>query len=136
MSPAPFFDPEVGASSNGLMDWNFPKMQQAGAHVTIGSDWGVTTDPSLFKDLAKIVKQVGLGDAALGGETLCRMLTLNGAMAVGREKEVGSIEVGKKANFIVMDRDLSKGEFEGAKVLRTYFEGEKVWDARDEKSTP
>lgn len=131
MSPAPFFDPSIGASSNGLMDWNFPKMQQAGAHITIGSDWGVMTDPSLFKDVAKIVKQVGSGDMHRGGEIMCRMLTLNGAIAVGREKEVGSIEVGKKANFIVVDRDLSRGEFEGARVLRTYFEGEKVWDARD-----
>jgi hypothetical protein len=29
---------------------------------------------------------------------------------------------------MVVDRDLSKGDFEGARVVRTYFEGEKVWD--------
>lgn len=113
------------------MDWNFVRMMDAGAHITIGSDWGAVPDPSLFEHMAKIVGQVGRGDRAAGGETLCRMMTLNGAMAVNREKELGSIEVGKKANFIVMSQDLSKGEFEGAKVLRTYFEGEKVWDAAE-----
>jgi hypothetical protein len=36
--------------------------------------------------------------------------------------------VGKTSNFIVVDRDLSRGEFEGARAVRTYFEGKKVWD--------
>lgn len=106
-------------------------MMDAGAHMTIGSDWGAVPDPSLFQHMAKIVETVGQGDKVLGGEALCRMMTLNGAIAVNREKEMGSIEVGKKANFIVMNQDLSKGEFDGAKVLRTYFEGEKVWDAEE-----
>lgn len=131
MSPAELFVHPVTAASKGLMDWNFTRMMDAGAHITIGSDWGAVPDPSLFNSMAKIVDGVGRGDRAAGGETLCRMMTLNGAIAIGREKELGSIEVGKKANFIVISRDLSKGDFEGAKVLRTYFEGEKVWDAAE-----
>lgn len=129
MSPAELFVHPVTAASNGLMDWNFPKMLAAGAHVTIGSDWGAVPDPSLFSPLAQIVETVGKGDRARGGEALCRMVTLNGAVAVGKGEVLGSVEVGKKANFIVVDRDLSKGEFEGARVLKTYFEGNKVWDA-------
>lgn len=113
------------------MAWNFTKMIDVGAHITIGSDWGAVPDPSLFQHMANIVETVGRSDRVAGGEALCRMMTLNGAMAVNREKELGSIEIGKKANFIVMSRDLSKGEFDGAKVLRTYFEGEKVWDAEE-----
>jgi predicted amidohydrolase YtcJ len=131
MSPAELFIHPVTAASEGLMDWNFVRMMDAGAHITIGSDWGAVPDPFLFEHMAKIVDRVGRGDRVAGGEALCRMMTLNGAMAVNREKELGSIEVGKKANFIVMSQDLSKGEFEGAMVLRTYFEGEKVWDARE-----
>ncbi len=131
MSPAGLFVHPVTAASNGLMDWNFTKMMNAGAHMTIGSDWGAVPDPALFQHVAGIVEVVGRGDKVAGGEALCRMMTLNGAMAVNREKEVGSIEVGKKANFIVLSQDLSKGEFDGAKVLRTYFEGEKVWDANE-----
>ena len=56
------------------------------------------------------------------------MITLSGAEAVGREAEMGSIAVGKKANFIAVDRDLSRGEFADAKVLKTWTEGELVWD--------
>ncbi|KAF1931497.1 amidohydrolase 3 [Didymella exigua CBS 183.55] len=131
MSPAELFVHPITAASEGLMDWNFVRMMDAGAHITIGSDWGAVPDPSLFEHMAKIVDTVGRGDRVAGGEALCRMMTLNGAMAVNREKELGSIEAGKIANFILLSQDLSKGDFEGAKVLRTYFEGEKVWDASE-----
>ncbi|RYN56073.1 hypothetical protein AA0117_g13279 [Alternaria alternata] len=127
MSPAEFFVHPATTASGGLMDWNFTKMMDASAHITIGSDWGAVPDPSLFQHLANIVETVGRGDKVAGGEALCCMMTLNGAIAVNRERESGSIEVGKKANFIVLSQDLSKGEFDGAKVLRTYFEGEEVW---------
>lgn len=110
------------------MDWNFPKMLAADAHVTIGSDWGAGPSPDLLPCLGGVVASVGGGDVVLGGERLCRMLTLAGAEAVGREKEVGSIEVGKKANFIAVDKNLSRGEFEGASIVRTWFEGEVVYE--------
>ncbi|KAJ4309168.1 hypothetical protein N0V94_009050 [Neodidymelliopsis sp. IMI 364377] len=131
MSPAELFVHPVTKASDGLMDWNFTKMMDAGAHITVGSDWGAVPDPSLFQHMTNIVEIVGQGDKAAGGEALCRMMTINGAMAVNKEKETGSIEVGKKANFIVLNQDHSKGEFDGARVLRTYFEGEKVWDVNE-----
>ncbi|KAH7359735.1 amidohydrolase 3 [Pyrenochaeta sp. MPI-SDFR-AT-0127] len=129
MSPAELFVHPVTAANSQNMNWDFPMMMDAQAHITIGSDWGAVPDPSLFEAMGKIVETVGRGDKVKGGETLCHWMTLNGAIAVEKDKEVGSIEVGKRANFIVTDRDLAKGDFAGAKVLRTYFEGEKVWDA-------
>ena len=56
------------------------------------------------------------------------MITLSGAEAVGKEMEMGNIAVGKKANFIIVDRDLSRGEFADAKVLKTWAQGMLVWD--------
>ena len=129
MSPSVFFSHPLTEASGGLMDWNFNKMIDAGAHVTIGSDWGVPEDPSPFPALALIVEKVGNGNKVKGGEILCRMLTLSGAEAVGAEKKTGSIEVGKRADFIALDKDLSKGDFEGVKVLRTWFAGEVVWES-------
>lgn len=123
MSPAFFFRHPVTEASGGLMDWNFAKMRSAGAHMTIGSDWGAGADPDLLPCLQGVIEDAG------GAENLIRLLTLSGAEAVGMEKEVGSIEVGRKANFIVVSKDLSKGEFEGAKVLGTWFEGECVFEA-------
>jgi predicted amidohydrolase YtcJ len=116
-----FFNHPATASSNGLMDWNFSKMLDNNAHITIGSDWGDSSDPSLFGHCAGIVEKVG-------AVKLCRILTLSGAEAVGREGDTGSIGVGKKANFIALSRDLSNGEFEGVEVLSTWFEGEVVYE--------
>lgn len=128
MSPALFFGSQLEENSE-LMDWNFASMQSAGAHITIGSDWGAAPDPNILNYMANKLEQIGDGSTQRGAELTLRMLTLNGAQAVGKEREAGSIQVGKKANFIVVDRDLSKGNFAEANVLRTYFEGEKVWDA-------
>ncbi|KAF2033665.1 amidohydrolase-like protein 3 [Setomelanomma holmii] len=89
ISPAELFTHPITLASNALMDWNFPRMLASGAHITIGSDWGAVPDPSLFSAMASIVSTVGNGDKAKGGEMLCRMFTLNGAIAVGKEKDQG-----------------------------------------------
>ena len=128
MSPAFFFSHPVTESSGGLMDWNFPKMQDADASMTIGSDWGAGEEPDLLPCVARVVEKIGNGDKTVGGQRLCRWLTLSGAEAVGRGKELGSIEVGKKANFIAVDKNLAEGEFEGANVTTTWFEGEIVFE--------
>jgi len=128
MSPAFFFTHPITAVSGGLMNWDFAKMLAYKAHVTIGSDWGAGEEPDILPFLDGIVEVVGGGDRQAGGENLCRMLTIAGAEAVGRERDLGSIEVGKRANFIAVDRDLSRGEFDGASVLTTWFEGEVVYE--------
>lgn len=59
-----------------------------------------------------------------------KSFTINSAYILGREKEIGSLEVGKKADFIVLDKniftvhplDISK-----INVERTYFNGELVY---------
>jgi predicted amidohydrolase YtcJ len=127
MSPTCFFKHPITAS-NDLMDWNFSEMVKHNAHVTIGSDWIGNPPLSILAPCAGIVDDVGQGSRQKGGELLCKMLTLNGAEAVGWEKQTGSIAVGKKANFIAVNRDLSKGDFDGAEVLKTWFEGELVWE--------
>lgn len=125
MSPAFFFRHPVTEASGGLMDWNFVKMRKADAHMTIGSDWGAGAEPDILPCLSGIVDDAG------GAGNVIRLLTLAGAEAVGREKEVGSIEIGKTANFVVVSQDLSKGEFDGAKILETWFEGECVFESED-----
>ncbi|KAK4936396.1 hypothetical protein LTR10_022722 [Elasticomyces elasticus] len=109
MSPAFLFVNPVTAASGGLMDWSFPKMLKANAHTTIGSDWGAGELPNLLPCMAGIVEGLGLE-------------------AVGREKETGSIEIGKKANFVAVSEDLSMGDFDKARILITWFEGEIVYE--------
>lgn len=74
----------------------------------------------------------GAATRTAAAEAIVRMLTLSGAEATGRDDISGSIEVGKKANFIMVDRDLSRAEFQGAIVMGTWFEGERVWESSSE----
>ena len=56
--------------------------------------------------------------------------TINGAYANFLEKETGSIEKGKFADLIVLNKNLfkiHKDEISKAKVLLTLFEGEEVF---------
>ena len=59
-------------------------------------------------------------------------LTYNGAWQLGLEHERGSIKVGKYADFVIVDKDVIKesfpvNEIHTAKVVNTFFEGEKVY---------
>lgn len=62
---------------------------------------------------------------------MVKSFTINGAYAIFREDEVGSIEVGKYADIIVVDKDIFNMkpiDIEKAKVLMTFFDGELVYN--------
>lgn len=67
----------------------------------------------------------------LSAEEILRAITIERAKAVGREHELGSIQTGKLANFISVDRDLTQGSFEEAKVLKTWHRRKSVWSSAD-----
>jgi predicted amidohydrolase YtcJ len=55
---------------------------------------------------------------------------VDAAWAAFMENQVGSIEPGKKADFIVLDRDLMSvdvAEIPFVQVLETWLDGELVW---------
>jgi hypothetical protein len=63
-------------------------------------------------------------------EQMIRSFSINGAYANCLEKETGSIEVDKKADLVVLDKNLFEipvNEIHKAKVLMTLFEGEEVF---------
>jgi len=56
--------------------------------------------------------------------------TINGAYANFLENEVGSIEVGKKADMVVLSENLFKIETEeiaNVEIKMTFFEGKRVY---------
>jgi len=59
-----------------------------------------------------------------------KMFTINAAYVLGKEKEVGSLEIGKKADFIVLDKDIFTIEpldVHDINIESTYFNGELVY---------
>ena len=64
--------------------------------------------------------------------TLLAAYTIGGAWAAFREREVGSIEVGKRADLALLERNLFEipaHEISETRVLRTWFEGREVYRA-------
>ena len=65
-------------------------------------------------------------------EQALQALTINGAWQLGLETERGSIKVGKYADFVLADQDVFScpvTDIHNTKVVSTWFEGEKVYQA-------
>ncbi|HEY2661094.1 MAG TPA: amidohydrolase family protein [Caulobacteraceae bacterium] len=115
----------------------------AGAILAAGSDAPVNTrDPQPFVNMQVGVTrdEPGLPPAnpqeRLTVRDVVDAYTIHGAQAMGRADEFGSLEVGKSADFILLDQDIlalgdaGRGEEIGkTKVLETWFQGRKVYAA-------
>jgi 5-methylthioadenosine/S-adenosylhomocysteine deaminase len=87
------------------------KMLAAGLNVGLGTDGpaGSNNDFDLMEemDLAAKLQKVTSGDPqALSAAQVFEMATIGGARALGLDKEIGSIEPGKRADLITMRLDL------------------------------
>jgi cytosine/adenosine deaminase-related metal-dependent hydrolase len=84
-----------------------PQMLASGVNVALGCDGGPSNnDYDLVREMklaAIIHKAVALDPLIVPAETVLEMATINGARALGLEHEIGSLEVGKKADLIVVD---------------------------------
>lgn len=82
----------------------FPELQRRGTAIGLGTDIAKTW---AFGDLGIIAYLVSRewGDY-LPAESILEMFTLGGARAMGFERQVGSIEVGKRADIVVRSTEL------------------------------
>lgn len=81
-------------------------MINSGVNVCLGSDgamWNNSND--IFREMRNtaLYQTSKFGIRSISKESILDMATLNGAKAMGLEKEYGSIEEGKKASFILID---------------------------------
>ncbi|MDR0886717.1 MAG: amidohydrolase [Clostridiales Family XIII bacterium] len=95
---------EIIFGREGADKWDpFNKLLDAGNIVIAGSDCPVTPVEPLV-NIATVVnspnpiRNAGIDDAI-------KMVTINGAYAVNLEDRKGSIEIGKDADFVVIDKD-------------------------------
>lgn len=117
----------------------FNELLQQNGWIPLGTDFPVE-DISPFKTFyAAVVRKDAKGwpaagfqiENALSREAALRGMTIWAAKSNFEEKEKGSLEKGKFADFVMLDKDLLKaaeGELLNTKVQRTYVGGEKVFE--------
>lgn len=107
-----------------------------GVVVAAGTDSPVTPHPPFVSLWAAIARRTEVKGTQMGTEQrvtreeAIRMYTINGAYLSFEEDVKGSIELGKLADLIVIDRDIltcPEDEIEETKVLRTILGGKTVY---------
>ena len=95
--------------------WPIKNLVEAGALVTYGSDWSVVPTPNPWPGIEAMVTRADPSgnmegdlwpEQAIDLETTIRIFTLNSAIANRAGDHSGSLEVGKDADFIVLDRNI------------------------------
>ncbi len=93
--------------ASGIAD--LPRYQKAGLNVALGTD-GASSNNSLnlFKEMticSFVQKATAMDPTVFPAEAILQMATVHGARALGWAQEIGTLEVGKKADLILLDID-------------------------------
>ena len=136
----PFLGPERST-------WQYPfaSLVRSGAMLAMGSDWSVSSANPLWEMHVAVNRTAppayeyggGTGEPFLPNEridlpTALAGFTINSAYVNHLDHLTGSIEVGKRADLAVLDRDLFAypvEEIADAVVALTFVDGERVYDA-------
>ena len=131
----PFLGPERAS-------WQYPfrSLRAAGATLAMGSDWSVSTaNPLLEMEVAVTrVSDVSRGEQpAFLPEERIELVDALAAFTAGTawvnhlDREVGTLEVGKAADLVILDRDLfdrGAGAIGEARVVGTFIDGAPVFE--------
>ena len=113
-------------------------LQESGARLALGSDFPVEEVNPMLGIYAAVTRQDldgwpeggWLPQERLTREAAIRGFTIDAAWAAFMEDRVGSLEAGKQADFIVLDRDIMQvpeREIPDTRVLQTWVGGKKVY---------
>ncbi len=124
-----------------LRFWPNRDLQQAGALMAGGSDWPVMPNPDPWQGIEGLVtRRNPNGDfpgqslwpeQALDLDSVLEIYSINGARILGLDGLIGSIEIGKSADMIVLDRNLFETpahDLADTKVSTTFFEGRVIYE--------
>ncbi|HEX6330142.1 MAG TPA: amidohydrolase [Actinomycetota bacterium] len=141
----PFLGPERAT-------WQYPfgSLVRSGARLAFGSDWSVSSanpleeihvavNRRLWEEEAaqagrRAVEEIFLPEERIDLETAVEAFTMGSAYVNHLDDVAGSIEIGKAADLVVLDRDLFEhpiDEVHAARVHATYVEGLRVSAAPD-----
>lgn len=133
--------PMIGEERTWQM-YPLASVQKAGGRLVGGSDYYVTDlNPLLAIETAITRRDPWTNegptlnlDESVSLETMIAAYTINGAYQMDLDDVQGSIEVGKRADLIILDRNLfeiSSSEISNATVTMTVFDGRTVYQPED-----
>ena len=114
-------------------------LRDAGARLAGGSDWNVSSFDAFEAMEHAITRAQARGKAPLLPEQSISIqdavdaYTINAAFALMQDRTTGSLEPGKRADLIVLDRDvftIDPRGLHGTRVLATYLDGRQVYARR------
>ncbi len=139
-SDMPWAPERLGAArvAEGAYVWQ--KLLHAGARLAAGSDFPVERPDPVLGFYAAVTRQTPSGqppggwspDERLSRDEALRAFTRDAAYAAHAEGDLGSIETGKLADFVVLSRDIMRAppaDILRTTVLRTIVAGRTVYSA-------
>lgn len=138
-SDMPWAQDRLGAERvKGAYAWR--RFIEAGVQLALGSDFPVEKVDPLLGFYAAVTRQDAEGNPdggwypgqRLTREEALRGFTLDAAHAAFMEESLGSLEPGKRADFVILSEDILEIPASGilnTRVLATYLDGEPVYQA-------
>ena len=111
--------------NNSIIPLN--SLNQANARITLSSDW----DVSSLNPFVGLQNAVTRAPQELSLENAIKAYTINAAYVMRQENKVGTLEVGKEADFIVLSQnifDINANQINQTQVLKTYLKGELIYE--------
>jgi hypothetical protein len=130
----PFLGPERAARQ-----YPFGSLLRAGARLAMGSDWAVST-PNVLLQVETAVNRVSpdhrdhepfLPAERIDALDAFRAFTMGTAFVNHLDRDVGSLEPGKAADIVVIDRDVfdpGSGPIGDGRVVGTFIDGRAVFE--------
>ncbi len=108
----------------------FKSIIDSGVLLAGASDAPVESADVLGAIQVAITRNEFVPEQSISFQDALRMFTINAAHALGQENIKGSLEAGKLADFVILERDISSinsNEIGNTKVLATYHRGKKIY---------
>ncbi|MEQ9265983.1 MAG: amidohydrolase [Balneolaceae bacterium] len=116
----------IGSNLNSA---NIPikSLVEANARVTLSSDW----DVSDLNPFIGIQNAVTRSPQEITLQEAIKAYTIHAAYVMRQEDKVGTLEIGKEADFIILNQnifDINPNRINQTRVLKTYLKGELIYE--------
>jgi hypothetical protein len=130
--------PYIGAERSRYL-YAARSLRDAGAVLAGGSDWSVSTF-NAFEAMERAVTRARaagenplLPEQSISIQDAVDAYTIHAAFALKQERQTGSLEPGKRGDYIILDRDIfaiDPFDLHRTQILATYLDGREVYAAK------